>query len=106
MADIVDFELIATEATARVIRDDATGCFNHMRSVFLAVDGHVWANQFGLTPQEVFTALGTRAASAVDFLTRIAIAVNQQAPENLDVASSKPAGVTLTKNVDGTVTLS
>jgi hypothetical protein len=106
VADIVEFEVDPVEATNRILRDNATGLFNHMRAVFLACDKHIWNNEFGLTPQQAFDAVGTRAVTLVDLLSRVAVAINATGPNATDVVSSKPAGMTITKNADGTVTLS
>ena len=106
MADIIDFVADPAEATRDTVRNAATGCFHQMRAAFQNADSFIWVNPYGLTPQQAFNALGNRSASLVDFLTRIAVAINQTGPDSMDVVSSKPAGVVLTKNPDGTVTLS
>jgi hypothetical protein len=106
MADIIEFTTPSADGTLRLLRDATTGCFHHMRSTFTNCDSLVWANPYGLTPQQVFDAIGARAAGLVDFLTRVAVAINALAPLELRIASSKPAGVVLVVNGNGTVTLS
>lgn len=105
MADIIDFEPDPVDSTRQALRDACT-VFWSMRSAFQNADRILWQNPWELTPQEAFNACGTKAASLVDFLTRLAVAINKTGPAATDVASSKPEAVTLTKNVDGTVTLS
>jgi hypothetical protein len=107
VAEIIDFEPTAEEQTLRVLRDATTGCFQQARSAFLNIDRLVWQNPWGLTPQQAFDALGTRAGSLVTYQTRLATFINQNTPGTAnDVATIKPAGVTITVNGDGTVTLS
>lgn len=106
MPDIIDFEeSTPAQMTLVALRSDLTGWFYHSRSVFLNCDRYIWANPHGLTPQEAFTALNARAASFLTVATKIAQTLNLYAPDKRKVVSSKPAGVTLVSNPDGTVTV-
>lgn len=106
MADIIDFDTATpAEATLQTVRSDLTGWFHHSRATFENVDRFVRGNPHGLSPQEAFDALGTRAGNCVSVLVKIAQTLNQFAPPKYQVASSKPAGVTLKTNPDGTVTV-
>lgn len=106
MADIIDFdEATPAQQTAATIRSDLTGWFHHSRGVFLNCDRYIWSNPHGLTPQEAFTSLNARAANCLAVVTKLAQLLNTYAPDRWKVASSKPPGVTLTSNPDGTVTV-
>jgi hypothetical protein len=106
MADIIDFESDPVADTQQTLRSAANGCFNVMRSGYVNADTVVWNNPYGLTPAEVFAAMGTKGGSLVSFLTQVKNTVNAVAPASHDVESSKPAEVNVTINGDGTVTLS
>ena len=92
--------------TQHHLRNALAGSYNQMRAAFISTDKLIWENPFGLTPQDVFTSLGRRGESVVNHLTALRQAVNATAPVGSGVASSKPGGVTVTLNPDGTVTLS
>ncbi len=106
MTDIIDFENDPVADTQQTLRSAANGCFNTMRASYINADDVVWNNPYGLTPAEVFAAMGAMGGSLVSFLTQVKNAVNAAAPASHDVTSSKPAEVVVTINGDGTVTLS
>ena len=62
----------------------------------------VWKNQFGLTPQQVFNALGPDGAPLCAFSSNI---LELLALTGDDVSSPVPEGVTLTINPNGIVTV-
>ena len=61
----------------------------------------VWKNQYGLTPQQVFDALGTDAASLHGLFAPVAGILNAAVPGSINL--TEPDAVTV--NPDGTCTV-
>jgi hypothetical protein len=93
------------QQTVALLKDAVVGTLNFLKNSFDNAQRLVWQNG-SLSPQEVFDALGTDAGELVALSAALAAFINSVAPENKQVASLKPADVTLTVNEDGTVTLS
>lgn len=72
------------------------------RAFYTAQANHVWANEYGHTPQEVLDAWGSNAA---DLCAKSAAFVTYWYSITGENLNPVPDGVTLTVNDDGTVTL-
>lgn len=96
----------AQQRTLQFLQDSLHGSLNTLRAAFDNGQMLVWENPYGLTPQEVFTALGENAGAMVAVSNATIAYINALAPEEKHIASKKPAETVLTVNEDGTVTLS
>jgi len=95
----------AAEQTARIIADTLEGAKHVNRSALENVERLIWQNPYGLTPQQTFDILGTRAAGLLTLKDSILPMLDAAFPgETVD--RLKPDGVTLAVNEDGTVTVS
>lgn len=92
--------------TVRLIQDTLSGSLNQMRAAFDNGQMLVWANPYGLTPQQVLDALGTDAAVVFAASMAAEACINRpEVPEAKWVHGLMPAEVAPTINQDGTVTL-
>ena len=90
--------------TQRIIEDAATGCFQIMLVTWRNLYEQVWANPFGLTPQQVLDLVGADAAKLFALSSQIAEMLNQIQPGC--VVNAVPEGWKYAVNGDGTVTVS
>jgi len=89
------------QQTVLRIQRQATHLFSQMGQTYEGIKQSVWGNQQGLTPQEVFDALGTNGAELFQLSALLVQAVNAAKPDTLDPA--QPYEFTI--NEDGTVTV-
>lgn len=75
--------------------------FQGMIGSYNDIKERVWNNPQGLSPQEVFDALGTNSAELFQLSALLVATVNSAAPDTLD--GSQPYAFTV--NGDGTVTV-
>ena len=99
-------EPTVSESTGRMIRDDLIGWVNHSRAMFDGLQRLVWQNPYALAPQQVFDIIGTRGKDLLTWATDLAAMVAKHVSVDKRLVSLKPAGVVVTINADGTVTLS
>lgn len=97
-------DLTPEQKTILQIRDSAIGARNVMLAAVNNCEALIWTNPYGLTPQEVFTALGTAGKDLLAVkaaVLPIFAAAGGEQPRQL-----KPEGVTLSADDDGNVTIS
>lgn len=106
MADIADLftEPTAQERTAQILRDSLEGGRNVIRASLENVERMIWANPFGLSPQEVFDILGTRAGPLLALKATLLPILVASFPGQA-IGRLKPDNVTLVVGEDGTVTI-
>ena len=95
------------QCTERTLADALVGAASVNLSTLENLERIIWANPWGLEPQEVFDILGEKAsqllalkAALLPLLAAAASAAKSRPPIEL-----KPEGVALTINADGTVTV-
>lgn len=103
LSDLFQEESADTK-TARMILDSIVGAKNTLRSAWGNANALIWQNPYGLTPQQVFDALGTKAGLLLALSQQIVPLLEAADAEELPVL--RPEGVVITVNQDGTVTLS
>jgi hypothetical protein len=108
-AEPIDNEPTGADQTIRVIVDVCATLLQVDRSSYDNLQRLLWQNPYGLTPQEVAAALGSKAkalmtmmAAATTLITTLRANMKVPGPEPLVL---KPEGVTVTVNADGTVTI-
>ena len=89
------------ERVAKRIKQEATNLFTGMAGTYQTLKQIVWENPAGLTPQEVFDALGSDSAQLFQLSALLVQTVNAAQPGTLDPA--QPYNFTI--NPDGTVTV-
>ena len=89
------------QRAARRIKQMATELFSGMGDTYQGIREIVWQNPQGLTPQQVFDALGTEGAELFQLSSLLVQTVNAAKPDTLD--GSQPYNFTV--NDDGTVTV-
>lgn len=108
-AILIDNDPTPEAATLSNVLDSLLGSFYSTKAACENLQMQVWSNPRGLTPQQVFTALGTRAGAMVSVVTQTIAWLNFMRTHlktaDAAIVSLKPAGVILTTNADGTVTL-
>lgn len=90
--------------TLQRIANNAEGMRNQIKAQVCDILESIWHNPYGLPPQQVFDALGTKAAgiiSAKAILWPLLLATCADDPPK----DPKPAGVECKVNADGTVTV-
>lgn len=75
--------------------------FAQMKRAYTDGMAIVWDNADGLTPADVFAALGTDGAEACRLSSVLATAINAAVPDTVPASAPQP----LTINQDGTVTV-
>lgn len=103
LSDLFQEESADTK-TARMILDGIVGAKNTLRGAWGNANALIWQNPYGLTPQQVFDALGTKAGLLLALSQQIVPLLEAADAEELPVL--RPEGVVITVNQDGTVTLS
>ena len=92
------------QQTARILADTLDGAKNVNRSALDNALLMIWSNPYGLTPQQVFNILGTRAAALLQ-LKALIVPLLEAAFPGEPISDPKPANVNLVTNEDGTVTV-
>jgi hypothetical protein len=87
-----------------MIVDTLEGAKNVNRAALENVERMIWQNPYGMTPQQVFDLLGTRAAGLLSLKDAILPMLDLAFPNEV-VDRLKPQSVMLTVNADGTVTV-
>ncbi len=88
---------------ANQIRAQVTQSFTGLKRVSDAIAALVFSNSLGLTPQQVCDAIGSDAGSLVGLSQAVGAILNGQKPGTVNL--DPPAGLTVTVNQDGTVTI-
>lgn len=90
--------------TLQRIRNNSEGLRNQVKAQVCDILECIWHNPYGLAPQQVFDAIGTKAAgiiSAKAILWPLLLATCADDPPK----DPKPEGVDCKVNADGTVTV-
>jgi len=108
-AQPLDNEPTGTTQAVRVVVDECTTMLAVVRSSCDNIQRMVWQSPYGNTPQQLCTALNSRAKALITVMqaanTLIATLranLRQPGAAPLDL---KPAGAVVTANADGTVTI-
>ena len=97
-------EPTAAEQTGRIIADSLAGARGVLRASLENVERMIWQNPYGLTPQQTFDVLGTKAVALLQLKAAMLPMLDAAFPgEKID--RLKPENLTIRMNEDGTVTI-